>query len=63
VRRWTRPIQPSSSSTGHTLVASTTAETFLVARYESQTTKPSQLVFRALLGGDRKVRFERFASR
>ena len=46
---------PGSSSTGQTLVASTTAETPLVATYESQTTKSTAmrtLAFFARLEGN-----------
>src|ERR687889_2162267 len=59
VRRCTWPIQPRFSPTGLTLVASTSALIFLVARYESQNTKSIELIFRALLGDDgaRDVRF------
>jgi site-specific DNA recombinase len=61
VRRWTRPIQPRSSPTGYTPVASTTALILFVERYESQTTKPLEVAFSAVLAenGARKVRLER----
>ena len=50
-----------SCPTGFTLVASTSALIFFVARYESQTTKSLELHFCALLSEDgvRDVRFER----
>ncbi len=61
VRRCSRPIQPRPSSTGHTPVASTTAETRLVERYQSRNTKAPELTFRALLisDGARDVSFRR----
>ena len=61
VRRCTWPIQPRSSPTGLTLVASTSALILFVARYQSQKTKSSELAFRASLDSDgaRNVRFER----
>jgi hypothetical protein len=65
VRRWTCPIQPGSSSSGQTPLASTTAEMRLVARYQSHNTRPPELVFRALLGnGDsRELHLVRALSR
>ena len=61
VRRCTWPIQPRSSPTGLTLVASMSALILLVERYESQATKSPELTFSAVVGNDgvRNVRFER----
>src|SRR5215208_7363940 len=61
VRRCTWPIQPRSSPTGLTLVASTSALILLVARYQFQSTKSPELIFSALVDDDgaHNVRFER----
>jgi len=65
VRRWTWPIQPRSSPTGYTPVASTTAPILFVERYQSRNSKVPEVGFRAVLAENAtpQMRFERVAVR